>query len=296
MVDTNSLQHEVPVRRPLNGLFLLGGVLFLGLIIWLAIQWFTAPVLSGDRHHDFGLVRISSEGPAHVTHAFRLENSSGRPLRIKRAVPSCGCTSVDYFDPEVPVGGVVEIPVVMKLKRSVRERSKVTLTFEDESPMTLHVEGVGRLENPLIVEPPMLQMRPGQSRPVSLTVQFWNDEEVRYPAVLPAEGMKVLEGRWKKVRQFNDDTGLPGLSRMTFQLSLPEDFTPGETGIDIEMEGRRFTLPVMVPPAMGRGPEIQIDGGRDRSFDPLKRTMLQENPEDEAPSVVGTNSSAIPSR
>lgn len=286
----------MPARRPLNGLLFIGGVLFLGLFVWLAIQWFMAPVLSGDRHHDFGLVRISSEGPTYVTHGFKLENTSGRPLKIKRAVPSCGCTSVDYFDPDVPVGGTVEIPVVMKLKRSVRERSKVTLTFEEASPMTLHVEGLGRLENPLIIEPPMLQMRPGQSRPISLTVQFWDDEDVRYPVVIPADGMKVIEGRWKKVRQFNDDTGLPGLSRMTLQLSLPADFTPGETSLDIEMGDRQFALPVMVPPAIGRGPEIPKDEGSSKTFDPLKRTMLQENPEDEAPSALGTNSSTTPSR
>ena len=47
---------------------------------------------------------------------------------------------------------------------------------------------------------------------------------------------------------------------------------------------------------MGRGPDIEDGGQGDKAFDPLKRTMLQENPEDEVPSVVGTNSSAIPSR
>ena len=109
---------------------------------------------------------------------------------------------------------------------------------------------------------------------------------MRYPVVIPADGMKVIEGRWKKVRQFNDDTGLPGLSRMTLQLSLPADFTPGETSLDIEMGDRQFTLPVMVPPAIGRGPEIPKDEGSSKTFDPLKRTMLQENPEDEAPSAL----------
>tara|TARA_Y100000589_G_C27168323_1_gene635615 strand:+ start:1259 stop:2101 length:843 start_codon:yes stop_codon:yes gene_type:complete len=280
----------------MNGLLLIGGVLLLALFVWLAVQWFMAPVLSGNRHHDFGLVRIPTEGPAYVTHVFRLENHSGRPLKIKRAVPSCGCTSVDYFDPDVPVDGVVEIPVVLKLKRSARERSKVTLTFDEASPMTLHVEGVGRLENPLIIEPPVVTMRPGQSRPVSLTVQFWENGSIQYPVVKPAEGMKVTEGRWKKVRQFDPDTGVPGLTRMTFQLSLPGDFAPGQNGVLIEMANREFTLPVMIRPGVGRGPDVEKDETSDKVYDPLKRTMLQENPEDEVPVVVGTNSSAIPSR
>lgn len=296
MVDVNSSQQVPPARRPVNGLLLIGGVLVLALFVWLAIQWFMAPILSGNRHHDFGLVRIPADGPAYVTHPFRLENHSGRPLKIKRAVPSCGCTSVNYFDPDVPIDGVVEIPVVMKLKRSATERSKVILTFEEASPMTLHVEGTGRLDNPLIIEPPVVTMRPGQSRPVSLTVQFWEGDQILYPEVLPEKGMAVTEGRWKKVRQFDSDSGVPGLTRMTFELSLPDDYSPGQSGVLIEMADRQFTIPVMVTPAVGRGPDIEMDGQGNQVFDPLKRTMLQENPEDEAPSVLGTNSSAIPSR
>lgn len=280
----------------MNGLLAIGVILMLGLFSWLAIQWFMAPVLSGSRHYDFGLVNISSEGPAYITHSFRLENNSGRPLSIKRAIPSCGCTSVDYYDPEVPVDGIVEIPVIMKFKRSSVERSKVTLTFEEASPMTLHVEGVGRLDNPLIIDPPMIRIRVGESQPVSLTIQFWEDGPIEYPVVVPFEGITVTEGRWKKMRQFKSDTGVPGLMRMTCQISLPKEFPLSKITLDIELGERTYTLPVMINPSIGRERDMGSNGQPARVYDPLKRTMLQENPEDEAPSVVGTNSSAIPSR
>lgn len=296
MIDMDPTHPESRSRRPLNGLYLLGMVLLLAIVVWLVFQWAMAPVLSGSRQHDFGIVSISQKGPAYVTHRFVLENLSGRPVKIKRAVPSCGCTSVEYFDPDVLVDGVVEIPVVMKFKRSARERSKVTLTFEEAPPMTLHVEGIGRLQSPLIIEPLSLRMRPGQSRPVALTIQFWEDGTIQYPVITAPEGMRIEEGRWKKVRAFDPGTNIPGLMRSTMKVTLPQDFTPGETSIRIKLGEGHFTIPVFVPPAIGRGPDVQRERDPSKTFDPLKRMQMQENPEDEVPSGSGTNSSSIPSR
>ena len=268
-------------RRPLVGLAVLIGLALAAGLVWLVIQWFMAPPLSGVRSHDFGTVSIV-DNPTWVKHVFTLENTSGRDLTIKRAVPSCGCTETDPFDPKVPAGGKIDIPVRMKLKRSVREQADVTLTFEEAPPMKLFVKAEGRLSIPLQVEPRSIQMRPGQTRPVSIAVELWDDEPRPELQVEVPDGISFKLLSWKETQVGQSSRGTPSLQRRTMTIHASDDAQPMEGIITLKVRDKVLEIPI----TLGSVLDFTDDGTTDRSNsrDPQLKSGSgmdeQENPSD----------------
>ena len=263
------------------GVAVLIGLALAGGLVWLLIQWFMAPPLSGVRSHDFGTVSIV-ENPTWVTHVFELENTSGRDLTIKRAVPSCGCTETEPFNPKVPAGGMIDIPVRMKLKRSVREQGDVTLTFEEAPPMKLFVKAEGRLSIPLQVEPRSIQMRPGQTRPVSIAVELWDDEPRPELQVEVPDGIEFNLMRWKEAQVGQASRGTPSLHRRTMTIHARDDAKPMEGIITLKVRDKVLEIPI----TLGSVLDFTDDGTTDRSNsrDPQLKSGSgmdeQENPSD----------------
>jgi len=267
----------------------------LALIAWLVMQFIMAPPLSGDRHHDFGIIQITEVPTGTPAHVFKLKNTTGQPLTIRNIKASCGCTEISPFEKAIPADGMAEIPVRMSLKRSTRESADITITFEQANPMQLSVEASGRLKNPLIIEPSLLRMRSGDRRPVTLAMEQWDDQERLMPEIQATEGIEVKVNPWKEVRVSNDARGVPALERTTLEVSVPENAPTGKTMINIMLGDETLSIPALVKsPTDFMLPEADQERNRNRTFNPLHRGELQENFEDEVPDGPGASSSSTP--
>ena len=257
----------------------LSGLVLAVVVAWLLIQWFMAPPLSGVRSHDFGTVSIV-ENPTWVKHVFRLENTSGRDLTIRRAVPSCGCTETEPFTPTIPAGEMVDIPVRMKLKRSVREQSDVTLTFEEAPPMKLFVKAEGRLSIPLQVEPRTIQMRPGQTRPLSIAVELWGGESRPELKVEVPEGIEFTLQPWKESRTGQSSRGTPSLQRRSMAIHARDDALPLEGVITLRIRDKVLEVPITIGSVLdfSNGENSGRSGSRDPELKTGSGMAEQENP------------------
>ncbi|MAT82177.1 MAG: hypothetical protein CMJ29_11115 [Phycisphaerae bacterium] len=294
-MSTPATQHHGR-RRPLAGLIVVLGLAALAILVWLVIQMIMAPPLSGKRHHDFGTILLS-DVPTHTpAHIFKLKNKTGEPLMIRKVTASCGCTEITPYEKAIPADGYAEIPVRMSLKRSTREKADITITFEEASPMRLSVEAAARLVNPLIVEPRGLRMRPGETRPVTLAMEQWDDQPRLVPRIEPPDGIEVDVAPWKQVRAANDARGLPALERTTLKVTIPDDAESRETMIKAVLGEEVIRIPVVINSIKDyRLPEADQGSNRNKTFNPLHRGELRENFEDEDLDDPGANSSSIPS-
>lgn len=263
----------------MTGVLVFVGIVILAIVVWLVLQWIMSPPLRGERYHDYGIIKLKEIPTYTPAHIFSLKNSTGETLTVRKVTASCGCTEVVPFDKVIPAGGIVEIPVRMKLKRSVREKADVTITFEKASPMKLQVEAAGRLVNPLIIEPRRLQMTPGQVRPVTVAMENWNDQPRSMPTFKAPDGVSIQTAPWKRVRLEDEAMGKAALDRTTLEVSVAEDAQPMESVIEVHLENQVFHVPLAVVEAKTFEP-IQDDRNRNRTFNPLDRSGLKENPED----------------
>ena len=233
-------------RRPLTGVMVLVGLIVLALLAWFVIQWIVSPPLSGDRYHNFGTITLEEIRGFTSAHVFRLENTSGEPVTIRKVIPSCGCTDIAPYEKSIPIGGTAEIPVRMKLKRSVREKADITVTFENASPMKLQVEAAGRLANPFIIEPRGLRMKPGQVRPVTVAMEIWDDQPRSTPRIEPPEGISIKMDPWKRVRAGDEAVGKSALERTTIEVTVSEEAQPMDSSIKVILEDQVVLIPLVV--------------------------------------------------
>ncbi|MEE2906749.1 MAG: DUF1573 domain-containing protein [Planctomycetota bacterium] len=266
-------------RRPMTGVLVLLGLVVLAILAWLVLQWIISPPLSGERYHDYGIITLDEIPTYTSAHIFRLENTSGESVTIRKVIPSCGCTEIAPFEKTIPAGGMAEIVVRMKLKRSVREKADITITFEDSSPMQLEVEAAGRLANPLIIEPRGLRMQPGQVRPVTVAMETWDDQPRSMPKFELPEGISIKTPTWKRVRVGNAALGKSGLERTTIEVTVPEDAQPMQSSIKVILEDQVVDIPLVVVAPREYQP-IQDDRNKNKTFNPLDRSGLQETPEE----------------
>ncbi|MCH2132560.1 MAG: DUF1573 domain-containing protein [Phycisphaerales bacterium] len=270
-------------RRPPAWVLVVIGLLAALVLGWLILRWVMAAPLSGVRSHDFGSVSIV-EDPTWVDHVFRLKNTSGKTLTIRRAVPSCGCTETRPFEPVVPVGGELELPVRMKLDRSAREHADVTLTFENAPPMKVFVEAVGRLANPLLIEPPAVRLRPGQTRPISITMETWEDAPRPLPAIKSPESLEVKEHPWSQARVGQPVRGTPSLERTMIEITVPEGTEPMTTAVEVVLNDQVVEIPVEIAAQLKLDDTSDPSSGTDpgSTFNPvgLPGTPAEEAPDD----------------
>jgi len=70
-----------------------------------------------------------------ITRNFRLVNTGSAPVTIASAVPSCTCTTVEAQGKTIPAGGVLELPMTMKVAASTGLKvAGITFTFREGVP------------------------------------------------------------------------------------------------------------------------------------------------------------------
>jgi hypothetical protein len=85
------------------------------------------PIVADPQVVNFGVV----EPGAKVSATIRIINPLDRPVLIKKAAPSCTCTTIDMTGKTIPARGFLEMPMSMKSSNSTGERkAKVNMVFE----------------------------------------------------------------------------------------------------------------------------------------------------------------------
>lgn len=170
------------------------------LVITLILSYslgFFGSSLKGEKSFDFGVVSI--ERPHTVLeHTFLLTNSSGHTLKLKSAVPSCGCTTADWPTEAVPDGEVLAVPVTLKLQRSRYRSSKVRLVFETGEVVVLHIEGAGRFVQRMRSLPPTIKVVDGMEEGTIsvLSVEWFELSKPPMPTFIPPDNVIVETDSW----------------------------------------------------------------------------------------------------
>ena len=244
-----------------SGVFLLG---------WWILQLAMASPLqpTDSERHDFGVVLIDPPD-ATVEHTFVLENTTDRPLRILKTVPSCGCTGAGPGDPFLEPGARMELPVTFTVKESRKLDSNIKVVLEDESPLVLWLSARGRLRDSLRHTPRSITIRrSGESTlgirksNARLYVEGWDGVRPPEPSFHPPEGVTVEFYGWRLVKEGKERLGTPDLYEGDLKVTATGT-PPGRTEIDVFLPGaQRTTLLVNGDTGMRGG------GFEDRSWVP----------------------------
>ena len=126
-----------------------------------------------------------------------VRNVTGREIRLSAALPSCGCTTVDWPRGPIPAGGTAEATVTMTAGDSQGERLVKSVAFlvQGASPTVIAVQGtVGMF---VTCEPRMLEAPPErEASPAAGIVRLEAGDGVpfRVVGVLPAIAEALPEG------------------------------------------------------------------------------------------------------
>ncbi len=77
-------------------------------------------VLIGEKEHHFGVVQIERPNET-LMHTFYLQNNTNHPLQLKDAIPSCGCTTVEFNNEMVDPGETF----LEAMKRELEEETSI---------------------------------------------------------------------------------------------------------------------------------------------------------------------------
>ncbi|MEE2718550.1 MAG: DUF1573 domain-containing protein [Planctomycetota bacterium] len=270
--------------RPMQviSVLLLGCGIFL--LAWWMLQLAMASPLQpvdSDRH-DFGVVLIDPPEST-VAHTFVLRNTTDRPLRILKTVPSCGCTWAGPGEPFLEAGATMELPVTFSVKESRRLDSNIKVVLEDESPLVLWLSARGRLRDSLRHTPQSITIRRSGENTLGirksnarLYVEGWDGVRPPDPAFHPPEGLEVEFHGWRLVKEGKERIGTPDLYEGDLKVTAtgpPPDrveipvFMPGaqETTLlvngDTGMRGGGFEDRSWVPdvPDINFDPDVPVE-------------------------------------
>ena len=218
--------------------------------------------------YDFGVVLIDAPETT-VDHTFVLENTTDRPLRILKTVPSCGCTWAGPGEPFLDPGARMELPVTFSLKKSRKLDSNIKVVLEDESPLVLWLSARGRLRDSLRHTPRTITIRRSGENTLGirksnarLYVEGWDGVRPPEPLFDTPEGLAVEFYGWRLVKEGKDRLGTPDLYEGDLKVTATED-RPGRTEIPVFMPGAQQTTLLVNGETVMRG-----GGFEDRSWVP----------------------------
>lgn len=235
-------------RAPTHHAWWAAGVLLLlvvvGVIVTL-VAWPRSP-LQGETSHDFGTVSFE-RGPHWSDHTFQLTNVSSQPLRVKRAISSCGCTQALPPDSLVAQGDVLEVPVTLRLLDSGLKESKVTLILEDGRRVALHVRGIGVARESLQATPERLLLRPPRGIGV-ITLTAQGPTMPSETIITPPEGLSVESQAWSSKAPAKPALSRPATWEATLICTAEGDGPVAGTVIVVEVPDHgSIDIPVGMP-------------------------------------------------
>jgi len=121
-------------KKGLHLLCCISGV-FISVVVVLAIWYYIRIPAYGStiicREPYYNLGKLTSANAKLIKHAFRLENKSGKPIRIVKHQTSCNCTFVATIDDPIPAHGAVDLPIRLNWEGRVGDiESKIILTTD----------------------------------------------------------------------------------------------------------------------------------------------------------------------
>jgi len=258
-------------------------VLLLGCGVFLLSWWILQLVLASPLQpvdselHDFGIVLIDLP-EATVEHTFVLENTTDRPLRILKTVPSCGCTWAGAGEPFLEPGARMELPVTFTVKESHKLDSNIKVVLEDESPLVLWLSARGRLRDSLRHTPRSITIRRSgegtlgiRESNARLYIEGWDSVRPAEPAFHPPEGLAVEFHGWRLVKQGKERLGTPDLYEGNLKVTATGD-PPNQVEIPVFMPGGQETTLLVNGDSGMRGGGYEdrswVPGAPDITFDP----------------------------
>jgi hypothetical protein len=107
------------------------------------LLWLNRSPLTGQRSHDFGVVRFD-QPPKFVDHVFTLTNRTSETLEILAVRASCGCTIARTEAKSVGPGESFDVAVTLEFSQSGHRRKPLYVVLKDRGMVTLWIEGTGR--------------------------------------------------------------------------------------------------------------------------------------------------------
>jgi len=167
-------------------------------------------VLAGESRHDFGVVLID-EPSSTFEHTFKLTNRTSKTLNIKNIKPSCGCTTAEPNTLVLMPGDVLELEAKLSLKSSSLRKSRISITFDDDTFHNLWIQGFGRMRQQLSASTGVLPVQPNKPAVMVVFVEVWEDiENAPEPKIVTDEGIEAKFTRWDLQFKGDDSRGKPG--------------------------------------------------------------------------------------
>jgi hypothetical protein len=97
-------------------------------------------VLSGQSDFDFGRIPFVRPTPE-VSHTFRLENQTDKPLKLVKTSSSCGCTNPRVAKDLIVPGETVDVEVELSFAEPSKRNESAWLIFESGMTHRLQISG-----------------------------------------------------------------------------------------------------------------------------------------------------------
>lgn len=261
-----------------------------GLGAWWVVQGLLASPLQpvGPALHDFGVVLIEGKDET-VEHTFHLRNTTDRPLKIIKTVPSCGCTWAGPGEPNLAPGATMELPVTLTVKESHKIDSNIKVVLEDETPLVLWLSAEGRIQEGLRHAPNFIRIKPTHPDATGrLFLEWWEQDPPPPPVINAAESLQITFEGWKLQSRGSKRLGTP--DRYMGPLEIHATATPPLNGvIQASMpDGRTTRLPVNPPGSLGEmrtGEPMHLPDATNIEFNPEQ--VGDDEPGDQPEQVPG---------
>ena len=187
--------------------------------------WLNRSPLSGDRAHDFGLVRFDSP-PKFVEHRFTLTNRTREALEIQAVRATCGCTVASASATSVAPGESFEVKVRLEFSQSGHRRKPLHIVLRDRGVVTLWIEGTGRQTRQLSSVRDEVELIAGEPAYVSIFYLRFEDEPSPppSPAITTPPGVTATLINWKRGVRGDASEGKP--DQWGGQIMLDYDGSP----------------------------------------------------------------------
>jgi|GEM_PF-3148892 len=192
-------------------------------------------VLIGEKEHHFGVVQIERPNET-LMHTFYLQNNTNHPLQLKDAIPSCGCTTVEFNNEMVDPGETFELPVTLDLQRSRYRSAKVRLEFESGEVEVLLIDAFARFKQPLKCMPPTIQVAQGDKEGTQCVLAFecFKPGVPLNPTFKTPASVVVEMDHWHRSNQSDNNRGTPNDWTVPFTINLDGDL-PKNSTLDIKI-------------------------------------------------------------
>lgn len=205
-------------------------------LAWAVLAYYFSSPLGGQFQYSFGVVPI--ERPATVVeHTFRLKNITDHDLRLKSAIPTCGCTTTEWPEDIVVPGDDFVIPVQLKLRRSQLRQSQIRLEFDSGEMAVLRIEGIGRFVQPMSISPPSLPLKKGPLGGAKGVIRLeWDGEQrPQNPTIVFPEGVIGEFDSWRFSTKEDRHKGIPEIWTIRLRLLLEDEILAEDQVVSVIM-------------------------------------------------------------